>query len=111
MISHVDAWPVARKRHRCMLCRRTIQPGETYWRQAVFDEGSAWVHKTCRHCERVVHEYCYMVGESEWMEEDALDWLREDYPALYAAMFAGWRFPDGELMPMPSGPRFEMEEV
>ena len=99
MTSYVDSWPVARAQHHCLLCRRAIQPGETYWRQVTFDEGSAWTHKACEHCERVVVAYCRTVGEPEWVEEDALGWLRDDYPALYAAMVAGWRFPYGGLMP------------
>ena len=105
MTSHVDSWPVARTQHNCLLCRRSIQQGETYWRQVTFDEGSVWVHKTCEHCERVVVAYCRTVGEPEWMEEDALNWLRDDRPALYAALLAGWRWPDGGLVPVPFGSR------
>ena len=105
MTDYVNSYPVARTRHRCLLCRRAIQPGEVYWRQAVFDEGSAWTHTTCEHCARVVYAYCRTVGESEWMEEDALDWLRDDHPALFAALFAGWRWPDGDLVPVPFGSR------
>ena len=111
MTFHVDSRPVARRRHRCLLCSRTIHPGETYWQQSVFDEGSVWAHKTCEHCERVVVTYCRTVGDEEWMEEDVLDWLRDDHPALFAALFMGWWFPDGELLPMPFESRFEREDV
>ena len=103
MTHYVDSWPTARRRHRCGLCYRSILPGETYWRQSSLDHGQAWTSKTCEHCERVVYAYCRTVGESEWMEEDALDWLRDDHPALFAALFAGWRFPDGDLVPLPFG--------
>ena len=97
MSTHVDSHPTARKRHRCLLCYRTIQPGEVYWRQVAFDEG-ACTHKMCEHCERTVVMYSRSVGEDEWTEENVLDWLRDDQPALYATMRAGWRFPDGELV-------------
>ena len=105
MTSYVDSWPVARTQHQCLLCRRTIQQGETYWRQVTFDEGSVWVHKTCEHCERVAWAYCRVTGESEWDGENALEWLSDDHPALYAALLAGWRWPDGELVPVPFGSR------
>lgn len=32
MAEFVDSWPTARKRHRCGLCLRCIEPGESYWR-------------------------------------------------------------------------------
>ena len=66
MTAYVDAWPTARKRHRCGVCRRTILPGETYWRQAGLDRGSAWTNRTCEHCERVVWACCRVTVESEW---------------------------------------------
>lgn len=105
MTEFVDTYPTARTRHRCGLCHRVIDPGETYWRQAGLDHGRAWTSKTCEHCERVVYAYCRTVGESEWMEEDALDWLRDDHPAVSATLRAGWCWPDGELTPVPFGSR------
>ena len=44
MTDYVDAWPTARKRHRCGVCRRAVLPGETYWRQAGLDRGSSEDH-------------------------------------------------------------------
>ena len=84
-----------------MLCGWSVQPGETYWRQAALDEGTAWTNKTCEHCERVVHTYCRAVGESDWMEEDALEWLEDEYPDVLATLRAGWRYPDGQKVPAP----------
>ena len=66
MTEYVDSWSTARKRHRCELCWRFIEPGESYWRQAGLDRGAAWTNKTCEHCERVVWAY----GRShEWEPE------------------------------------------
>lgn len=104
MTGYVDSHPTARKRHRCTLCHRTIQPGEMYWRQVAFDAG-AHTFKTCEHCERTVVTYCRSVGDDQWTEEDVMDWLRDDHPGPYATMLAGWRFPDGELAPPPFSAR------
>lgn len=105
MAEFVDSWPTARKRHYCGICYRSIQPGETYWRQAGFD-GNAWTNKTCEHCERVEWAYLRSVMESEYDREDIIEWwLPDEYPAVYAQMLAGWRFPDGELVPLPFGSR------
>ena len=101
MTDYVDAWPTARKRHRCGVCRRTILPGETYWRQASLDHGQAWTNKTCGHCERVVWAYGRVGGDSEWELEWVLEWLEDGHPAVFAALLAGWRFPDGELAALP----------
>ena len=103
MTDYVDAWPTARKRHRCGVCRRAVLPGETYWRQAGLDRGSAWTNRTCEHCERVVWAYCRVTGESEWDVECAAEWLRDEYPATFAALASGWCWPDGELVPAPFG--------
>ena len=105
MTDYVDAWPTARKRHRCGVCWRLIEPGETYWRQARLERGSAWTNKTCEHCERVMWGYGREAGESEWDQGDSADWLTDAHPAVAALMRAGWRWPDGELAPLPFGSR------
>ena len=105
MTAYVDTWPTARKRHRCGVCARAILPGETYWRQAALDGSAAWTSKTCEHCERVVWAYGRHGGDSEWEPESVLEWLSDEYPAVFAALLAGWRFPDGELVPLPFGSR------
>ena len=105
MTDYVDAWPTARIRHRCGVCRRSILPGETYWRQAGLDRSEAWTSKTCEHCERVAWAYCRVMGESEWDSECALEWLSDEHPSDLAALAAGWRWPDGDLVPVPFGSR------
>ena len=104
MIGWVDSWPTARKRHRCGVCRRVIMPGEQYWRQAGFD-GTAWTNKTCQHCERLIPAYLADCCDDEWEREGLIEWVEEARPDLYAWMQAGWRWPDGELAPLPFGSR------
>lgn len=106
MTDYVDSWPTARRRHRCGMCRRSILPGETYWRQASLDHGQAWTHKTCEHCERVAWAFCRVTGESEWDGQAAIEWLSDEHPAVLAAFAAGWRWPDGDLVPVPFGSRY-----
>lgn len=105
MTTFVDTHPVARKRHRCGVCYWWIEPGEVYWRQAGFDGGTAWTNKTCEHCERVVWAYGRSCGEYEWEPECVAEWLEDEYPDVAASRDAGWRFPDGELLPVPFGSR------
>ena len=104
MAEFVHSWPTARKRHRCGVCSRFIEPGEAYWRQAGLD-GTAWTNKTCEHCERITWAYCRAMLEYEWEHELVAEWLQDDHPNVWAQMRAGWRFPDGELMPVPFGSR------
>ena len=101
MAEFVDAYPTARKRHRCGVCFWWIEPGETYWRQAGFDEGTAYTHKTCAWCERVVYAYGRFTGEHDWDMEVMREWLGEEFPVVDAQLCAGWRYPDGERVPYP----------
>lgn len=105
MTEFVHSHPTARTRHRCVLCGRQVMPGEAYWRQAGFGDGSAWTTKVCEHCERVTAVYCRDMYEYEWFEEGVREWLCDEHPALYASMRAGWRWPDGEPVPVPFGSR------
>lgn len=105
MAEFVYSHPTARTRHRCLLCGRQVMPGETYWRQAGFSDETAWTVKVCEHCERVAGTYCRATGADDWFEENVWEWLEDEYPALSAAMAAGWRFPDGELVLVPFGSR------
>lgn len=107
MTEFVDSWPTARKRHRCGVCGRFIEPGEAYWRQAAFDAGDAWTNKTCEHCERVAWRYRYSRKsyEDEYDVEWVYEWLEGEHPSVLASMQARWRFPDGDLMPVPFGSR------
>ncbi|RCK68300.1 hypothetical protein DT076_16770 [Desertihabitans brevis] len=105
MTDYVWTAPVARKRHRCQMCGRVILPGESYQRMAGLDRCEAWTFKCCDHCSRVVHAWTRHSGESEWYEDAIWDWLADGHPTVYAAAQAGWRYPDGELVPLPFQPR------
>lgn len=105
MTTYVDRYPTARKRHRCGLCWRFIEPGESYWRQAGLDRGAAWTNRTCEHCERVVWAYGRNGDDDEWEPECVAEWLEDEHPAVAASRAAGWRFPDGEPLPVPFGSR------
>jgi hypothetical protein len=45
----------ARKLHRCHMCFRHIEPGETYRHQRNVDGGTAWTWKCCAHCDAAIH--------------------------------------------------------
>lgn len=98
MTDYVDSHPTARKRHLCSVCRRSILPGEDYWRQTGLNRSEAWTLKTCAHCERVVGVHW---EDSDWDIECFLERLEYAHPSVHAAMRAGWRWPDGELVPLP----------
>lgn len=92
----------ARKQHRCHMCGRIILPGETYWRMAGLDHGQVWTYKACPHCYRVA---AALNSEEEWDTEVILECLADEHPALWASLRAGWRYPDGDLLPLPFQPR------
>ncbi|GAB3622564.1 hypothetical protein GCM10027418_06460 [Mariniluteicoccus endophyticus] len=111
MTDYVWTSPTARIRHRCMMCRRVILPGEPYQRMAGLDRGEAWTYKACDHCYRVASAWSRLHWEDEWDDEAVFEWLEEDDPALWVSMRAGWRYPDGELLPLPFQPRCQEGEV
>ena len=43
--------PVARKTHQCLLCFRTIQPGEKYQRQRSIGDDGPYTFTACAHCD------------------------------------------------------------
>jgi len=45
-----EAWPVARKEHRCCECSSTIKPGEAYQRVTQLYDGMWEEYKTCELC-------------------------------------------------------------
>lgn len=73
--------PVARKQHRCSVCYRTIEPGETYRRQRVITDDGPDVWKSCAHCDRVFDAVWASLGSDSayFMDEgiDLSEWLRE----------------------------------
>ena len=69
----------ARKQHRCVECRREIQPGEIYEHVYGKWEGEVCVFKTCSHCLELrqhtlstVPCFCFSYGE---LRVEALDTL------------------------------------
>ncbi len=93
--------PVARKGHRCAICGRRITPGETYARMAGLDHSEAWTAKECEHCHRAVGKYLNEWGEYEYDRDGVLEWLQDMEPTAWSQMVAGWRTPEGELLPPP----------
>lgn len=104
MTTVIRATRVARKLHRCSWCHRAIMPGETYHRDTGLDCGEVATAKCCEHCSNAVQACLSDEGVTELWWEDYHEWLRE-FPVEWAGLVAGWRFPDGELMPPPFQPR------
>ena len=104
MTDYVSSYPRARKRHWCGLCGWQIMPGEVYRRGVRFECSTAWTWKECPWCERVAarygREHFNHYGE-EYDRYGVAEWLEEQYPAVWAQMEAGWRYPDGERVPLP----------
>lgn len=94
--------PVARKKHRCNMCFRVILPGEQYHRGALFDGRTAYTDKLCSHCYCVNLHYQWSEEVTEDIfQEVVIEWLSENHYFAYRQMIAGWRYPDGELVPPP----------
>lgn len=107
MTHYIWSYPTARKRHRCgfTYCRRPILPGERYGRMAGFDGGDVWTYRSCLHCIRVCERWWNPWGDDEWDDHCIAGWLQDEHPAAWSQMQAGWRYPDGELLPLPMQPR------
>lgn len=104
MSDYIWTYPTARKRHRCgfSYCRRTILPGEQYGRMAGFDAGQAWTYKTCLHCLRACERWSAShAAEDGWDDDCIAEWLEEERPIVWSQMRAGWRAPEGDLLPLP----------
>ncbi len=105
MSEYTDTHPTARKRHSCETCGWSIRPGERYRRGVGFDGGTAWTWKECLWCERAGAAYCRDHHDDEYNTDSIAEWLFAEHPATYTAMRAGWRYPDGERLPLPFQPR------
>ena len=103
MTAYVGMHPTARKRHWCDVCRWPIMPGERYLRAVSFD-GTAVTWRECLWCERVVIAYARGSCDDEYPVDVVVEWLQDEHPIVYAAMLAGWRYPDGERLPLPFPP-------
>ena len=64
---------MARKAHRCLECRRDIQPGQRYEVRAQFAEGSASTFKTCSVCAEIRNAFFC----SGWYYGDVWQQVRE----------------------------------
>ena len=42
--------------------------------------------------------------DDEYPVDVVVEWLQDEHPIVYAAMLAGWRYPDGERLPLPVPP-------
>lgn len=96
--------PVARKPHRCQMCTRIIEPGETYRRSAGMDGSTAWTWKECAHCAAFVR----VAYRRSWMDEGYDDDLLADFvpesvteARVRAQYRRRWRGRDGGLYPIP----------
>ncbi len=96
--------PKARVSHRCVMCGRTVHPGETYLRTAAMGEGTAWTWKECVHCAAFV-QYAYGISwhEDSYGEELLIEF--EPKTVAQARVRAQhrrqWRRRDGSLYPVP----------
>jgi hypothetical protein len=100
----------ARKQHRCVECRRTIDAGETYLVTVYPWEGEIETDRCCAHCEiarRWLSAECsgYVYGCVLLdLDEHVAEGLYPQSLADFAAsMRAQWRV-DGDLMPVPEMP-------
>ncbi len=99
--------PRARKRHRCELCIRDIEVGETYNRQRSIYDGEPYVFKACEHCMALVH--VFDESNAYWYDDEGytIDSIADVDPAnLREARFQvqwrrKWRRRDGDLYPVP----------
>lgn len=41
----------------------------------------------------------------EWEDEFIYEWLQDEHPTEWRQLLAGWRYPDGERLPLPFQPR------
>ena len=104
MTHYSHSRPKARKPHVCVMCGRTITPGENYLRTAGMDGSSAWTWLECAHCEVFV-SYAY---SASWPDDGyGPDLLSEFAPAcvaqarVLAQYRRRWRRLNGDLYPLP----------
>jgi hypothetical protein len=105
MTYFAEAWPVARKEHRCTLCARTIRPAEKY-RRGVCLDGSVYTFKECGHCCAVMALTDPTGGDYEYSSDVLAEW--EPYGVTELRWKAQWKRKwqrrDGALYPLPTLP-------
>ena len=96
----------ARKPHRCVLCYRTIDAGETYLRGTALERGEAprrWIE--CAHCSAVQRIYDIQ-DDSQYDNSMFDDWSQEPRDVTELRHAAGyrmrWRTRGGTLLPVPT---------
>ena len=105
----------ARKEHRCVECRRMIQPGETYHYLVALFDGDLSSDHCCQHCYVAcewLREVCsgWIVGSVlEDIEEHVREYMGTARLARLAiAMRRNWKYKRGpragQLMPVPAIP-------
>lgn len=103
MTHYATTTPTARREHRCILCGRTIRPGEKYLRGAGMDGSSAWTWKECAHCDAIRDLARCDAGDDEYGDELIAEW--EPGTLAYMRLKAMWRRKwtrgDGTLYPVP----------
>ena len=93
-----DTTPNARKAHKCGMCHRTIDPGETYTRQANLGDSGFYSWKNCQQCDVFLNLIRDYDGEGvgfETVEEWDPGTMHE--LRLKALWAKGWRRADGTL--------------
>lgn len=110
-----DQSPRARKRHRCSVCTRFIEPGETYRRLRVITDDGPDVHKSCQHCELVFAEIWRCDADVRyWAYDEGLDvpeYLREYAPELARMLERGWRNIGVDEIPLTFLPGWKPREA
>lgn len=104
MTHYVDTRPKARKPQRCMMCNRTIDPGENYRRGAGMDGSTAWTWIECGHCAEFVRvAFSRSWDDDSYGEDLFVDFEPQGIPEarIRAQWRRGWRRLDGSLYPLP----------
>lgn len=103
MTHYTHAEPKARKPHRCMMCYRTIDPGETYRRGAGMDGSTAWTWIECAHCAAFVRVAFSCYWDESYDETLLIDYEpRSIAEARVKAQYRRkWRRLDGTTYPLP----------
>ena len=97
--------PKARTSHKCQMCFRVIDPGETYERQFNVFDGRAYTWKTCTHCQALMRLASIEYEADEGYSDETIDeWEPGDVweLRLKALWRKKWRRKDGSLYPVPT---------
>lgn len=99
----------ARKPHKCSLCLRTIDPGETYEYQRNIYDGHIYTWKECAHCDgmrRIIHfdvDYWDPDGAGVGPDDVGEYWPKSIAEArLIVGWRTEWRRKDGTLREVPT---------